>query len=105
MILNMHIRGDFNSWIEDTSKRRVKTLCHKMTEVKYTGIPGINAQRPTVMKDYTGVDVGWCLECCRQFVIEYASLTEDIDNVHLRGLYRDAIDLCIHQLDLATSLE
>jgi hypothetical protein len=103
MILNVHIRKDFDSWIENSKKRRVHTFCGKLTEVKNTGIPTISSYRPMFNKDDAGVDVGWCLNCCDVFIRDNLEVASRIGNPHLRSLYLEAMDMCATQIDLATS--
>lgn len=107
MILNMHIRNDYQMWLE-TPKKRVTTLCGKITATKYAGIPYITQNQPLVVfkRDDGTVDCAWCLKCC-------ASLLEDVDNsdfywaylrnAWLKGLYTGAIDVCATQIAMATS--
>lgn len=98
MILNMHIRKDFDRWIE-APRKRVVTLCGKTTTVKYAGIPGITmGQKPLVTK---AGDVGWCVRCCNMFLENYDNndfmWTVKLSNEHLYALY--------HEMQRQTSLQ
>lgn len=92
MILNMHIRKDFDRWIE-TPKVRASTLCGKTTTIKFAGIPGITpGQKPLVTQ--TG-DVGWCIRCCNIFLADYDNndfmWATKISSDHLYALYHEAV--------------
>lgn len=99
MIYNMHIRGDFDRWIE-TPKKRVTTLCGKITATKYAGIPGVTAdQYPGVWND--GKDVGWCVKCCANFLEEFDNndfMHSVSNNTHVYSLYYLMIKDCIYQI-------
>lgn len=106
MIFNMHIRNDFDKWIE-APKKRVTTLCGKITATKYAGIPGITkGQEVGVWND--GQDVGWCLKCCMEMLQEYDNndflyaLADSSKNIY--NLYNVAIGICETQVIKATSL-
>lgn len=105
MILNMHIRNDYDRWML-TPKKRVTTLCGKITETKYAGIPYITQGQGLVAKkqDDGNIDCSWCLKCC-------TNLLEEVDNSDffwtylknpsLKNLYESAIDICAAQIELA----
>jgi hypothetical protein len=100
MILNMHIRTDYRTWgVEKKAKRRVTTLCHKITSPKYAGIPGINSEQATFVSDG---DYGWCLECCAEFIKETYTMIHAIDNELLASLYNNARAITAHQLMIAS---
>jgi|ERR1044072_460385 hypothetical protein len=100
MIYNMHIRNDFDRWIE-TPKKRVTTLCGKITATKFAGIPGISEGQGAYVSD-GGKDVGWCIKCCRNFLEEYDNndFLYSLKNRHLWYLYTDAIHDLILQVQL-----
>ena len=93
MILNMHIRNDYSNWgIEFKPKKRVTTLCGKMSTPKYCGVPGLTAQEPVANAE--AGDYGWCLECCARYMIEIAAiqpLVAKANNPHLVNLYHDGV--------------
>lgn len=106
MIYNMHIRNDFQLWLE-TPKKRVTTLCGKITATKYAGIPGVTKdQVPGTFND--GKDVGWCLKCCYNYLTEYDN--NDFmwqvkrSNDHVYALYHHMTEVCGLQIFTATSL-
>ena len=103
MILNMHIRNDYSNWgIEYKPKKRVTTLCGKMSVPKYCGIPGLTAQEPVANKE--AGDYGWCLQCCGIYLLEVAAIREQVfavDSVHLTNLYRLGIRATKDQLRAA----
>jgi len=94
MILNMHIRNDYSNWgIEYKPKKRVTTLCGKMSVPKYCGIPGLTLQEPVVINAQAG-DFGWCVACCEGYWKEVNELmpqikatgSDDLDNMYHLGL-------------------
>lgn len=103
MIQNMHIRADYPNWgIALKEKTRVSTLCGKMTAVKFAGIPGATPGQ-YAMYESEG-NYGWCLECCKVYIVEVRLLAEKIagsDADELIKLYHRALKDIIHQIDLA----
>lgn len=103
MILNMHIRNDFDRWIE-TDKKRVTTLCGKITATKFAGIPGVTPnQNPHISAD--GKDVGWCLKCCLALLEEWDNndFMWQIRKQELLDLYSTAFRHAKAQILVATS--
>jgi hypothetical protein len=96
MIFNMHIRNDYDRW-KETPKKRVNTLCGKITVTKYTGIPGITEQPVGLFKD----DYGWCLKCCYAFIQKTTGDYNSITNEHLWNLYKNARIVAAMQLKMA----
>lgn len=100
MIYNMHIRNDFQLWLE-TPKKRVTTLCGKITATKYAGIPGVTKDQAVgVWND--GQDVGWCLSCCVALLSEFDNndflWERKLSSTYVYYLYTDAIEICGMQL-------
>lgn len=93
MILNMHIRIDYSNWgIEYKPKKRVTTLCGKMSLPKYCGVPGLTSQEPVV--NPKAGDYGWCLGCCQQYLLEVNIIKSQVakaDNPNLTNLYLDGV--------------
>lgn len=93
MILNQHIRNDYSNWgVERTPRKRVTTMCGKMTLAKYAAIPGITTKPLHI--DVVNKDFGWCLECSQAFLLEVSALKGQIeaaDNGDLINLYLAAI--------------
>lgn len=105
MILNMHIRNDYDRWML-TPKKRVTTLCGKITETKYAGIPGITQGQDLVAKkqDDGNIDCAWCIKCCLNMLEEVDNVDffwTYLKNINLRNLYATAIDLAAAQIELA----
>lgn len=94
MILNMHIRNDYKTWLL-TEKNRVTTLCGKITATKFTGIPGITPNQPAF---YDGKDFGWCPACCQVLVQQFVDNSLEIKNEHLKELYHTAVRICGDQI-------
>lgn len=102
----MHIRNDYsNMGIEFKPKKRVTTLCGKMSLPKYCGVPGLTAQEPVANPEVG--DYGWCLECCSRYLIEMAVVKPQVvatGNTHLINLYHDGVKAAAEQLDIVMSL-
>lgn len=100
MILNMHIRNDYTNWgIEFKPKKRVTTLCGKMSLPKYCGVPGLTPQEP-VANPQDG-DYGWCLECCQRYLLEINAVQPQVartNNAHLTNLYLDGVRAATQQI-------
>ena len=95
MIFNMHIRNDYDVWY-CKDKKRVTTLCGKMTTPKYAGIPGITPNPPSRIND----DFGWCLDCCANFLKITFDLVHSFDNDLLVALYNNARAVAGEQLEM-----
>jgi hypothetical protein len=100
MIYNQHIRNDYSNWgIERVPRKRVTTMCGKMTLAKYAAIPGIT-KKPLYI-DVENKDFGWCLECSEAFFIEVYRLQNQIvaiDNADLVNLYINAVRVINEQI-------
>lgn len=101
MILNMHIRKDYNTWIEQTDKSRVTTMCGKMTTPKFAGIPSVTqGQHPLKVDD----DYAWCIKCCNNTLLDTNwVIHSDIGPVS--SLYQAMRGVCFEQLNIATSVK
>lgn len=100
MILNMHITDQYRAWGCAETRKRERTLCGKLTAPKYTGVPGISPNLPSVSN---GVDYGWCLECCAVFLKETFPILHSLSNDLLIALYNNGRAVAGEQLELATS--
>lgn len=103
MILNMHIRNDYTNWgVEGKPKKRVTTLCGKMSLPKYCGVPGITRQVPVADRD--SGDYGWCLTCAETYLLEVAALQDKIiaiNNPYLTNLFLDGVRAMTAQVHTA----
>ena len=100
MILNQHIRNDYTNWgVERIPRKRVTTMCGKMTLAKYASIPGVNP-KPLYI-DIDNKDFGWCLECSQAFIVEVFGLRDQIaaaDSGDLINLYLNAVRVVTEQV-------
>lgn len=71
MITGMHVRHDWQNWIDDHSQKTVKSLCGRRTRAHLAGIPGMTKQDISV-NTKSGYKLGWCRICM-------AVLPEQID--------------------------
>lgn len=99
----MHIRNDYTNWgIEFKPKKRVTTLCGRMSLPKYCGVPGLTAQEPVADKE--AGDFGWCLECCGIYLMEIAAIQGQLlvsDSQNLRNLYINGVAAIAAQIKAA----
>jgi hypothetical protein len=96
MIVNMHIRKDFQKWLlPKDSKGRVTAVCGKKTPVKYAGIPGVTKQDAFVSDKYSG----WCVHCCGQALEKMNdALTNNKTQPFVHHVYVAAMDVCAKQI-------
>lgn len=104
MVLNKHIRNDWNNWgvYLGRPKARVTTLCGKLTSVKYAGVPGVDPGQSAGV--YGDGDYGWCISCCTVFILEALEVLDQVrksESKALAGLYEDAIKIVTAQVTLA----
>lgn len=104
MIFNMHIRRDYRMLGMDDPKKRTPTLCGKLTARKYTGVPFITPDQPAWLSDDTQ-DVGWCLDCCRELILDVIKRTENrVLNPKLLDLYGELMKVAGYQMHLAAKV-
>lgn len=103
MILNMHIRNDYQSFgVNKRTKGRVLTLCERTTTPATAGYPGVTkGQKPGV---YGVGDYAWCIKCCAVYVMEVRMLSDQIraaDNANITNIYLDGVRECTSQIQAA----
>lgn len=76
MISGMHVRADWNSWLEDDNRKTITSLCGKRTTRKYAGIPTIRLGQPIVHqpKPTSPRLPGWCPRCMQLFFEQLMSI-------------------------------
>ena len=106
-ILNMHIRNDYSNWgIEFKPRKRVTTLCGKMSLPKYCGVPGVTQQEPVA--DAVNADYGWCLACCGVYLFEMSvvkSQVEALNHPGLTNLYLEGVRAATEQVKNAQNAQ
>lgn len=96
MIVNMHIRKDFQKWmLPKHAKGRVVAMCGVKTPVKFAGIPGVSWQEAFIDGKYSG----WCVHCCGLALEKMnETLTEKKTSDLMEQVYVYAMEMCTKQI-------
>lgn len=104
LIYNKHIRNDWTAWgVYPDDKKRVTTLCGKITSVKYAGVPGVEPEQ--VPAAFGDGDYAWCILCCGFFLVQVLNVMDQVSktgSVDLARVYQNAVKVVNTQLTLVT---